>query len=193
MSEQIIQSGKFTVTGPPDDPTEFKAEIEVGPGGAEITATAKDGLIRAMFESLLESFKAHGGENYVEYCVKSGGEAFRILLQRDKGETPAQQNTRLRAEIASLTQQLADAELANRVLTLAANELDKVRRERDQLREQLAAAQNRVRDWRETAENYMHHCSKACEQLAQTEAKLELAILALSKREPEPMTETRSK
>jgi hypothetical protein len=62
----------------------------------------------------------------------------------------------LRAENERLTKELANAETANRALTMAANELEKVRRERDeadlilkrvvaerdQLREQLAEARN---------------------------------------------------
>lgn len=99
-SNLTINSGKITMTGPQDDPTEFKAELEVGPLGCEVVATAKDGLVRALFEAVLESFIANGGKNYLEYtAIQSGGEEFRILVQNGGAETPAQQNTRLRAEL----------------------------------------------------------------------------------------------
>lgn len=106
-------------------------------------------------------------------CNAAGGQAVKGVSVDFLAHVPAEITVR----IDRLTKELADAEVANRALTMAANELEKVRREReafnlalaeesgftkkaeserDNLREQLAAAQKDSERL-----NYMEsHCSQ---------------------------------
>lgn len=87
-----------------DDPVQLEGELTVGQDGVvqiEARETATNAVER-LFTVLLEWFIEAGAPNYVEQYVQHGVHgAFRILVQKDGGETPAQQNVRLRAQLAA--------------------------------------------------------------------------------------------
>lgn len=59
----------------------------------------------ALADGACRLLEEYGGDNYLEFgmCSDKHG-PMTVLIQRDDGETPAQQNVRLRARIAELEQ-----------------------------------------------------------------------------------------
>jgi len=96
-----LTSGKVSFT---DDEGPFPTEgtIEVGPNSTEITMSIPREMMNTFMIGLVEWFIANGGENYIEQHLHSAEHgAFTVLVQKYRAETPAQQNTRLRAELAA--------------------------------------------------------------------------------------------
>lgn len=90
----------------------MEVELKAGPGMADLTVRSPE--IAALADTVAELFDSVGGENYMEIhlCSERYGPMI-VLVQRGEGETPAGQNTRLRAEIDSLREEVRLAK-ANR-------------------------------------------------------------------------------
>lgn len=93
-----------------DDVKIVKMEFPDEKGGISLTARSP-----AFAAECVKMFKEDGGVNYVEWRMSAGEPGFGIFtvcIQREAGETPAQQNGRLREELRQTNLQISELKAA---------------------------------------------------------------------------------
>jgi hypothetical protein len=98
-----------------DDVKIVKMEFPDEKGG--ISLTARSPAFAAFANECVKMFKEDGGVNYVEWRMSAGDPGFGIftvVIQREAGETPAQQNGRLREELRLANLQIREYQAAVR-------------------------------------------------------------------------------